>query len=98
MQAYQKEFIEFALAQNVLRFGKFTLKSGRESPYFFNAGLFSSGQALAKLGKYYAQAIIGAGSQVGTYDIGVHSSLCSCDLSRYVSARLCSSRSLCEHS
>ncbi len=57
MQDYQKDFIEFALKNDVLRFGEFTLKSGRISPYFFNAGLFNSGEALAKLGQYYAAAI-----------------------------------------
>ena len=57
MQDYQKAFIEFALKNDVLRFGEFTLKSGRVSPYFFNAGLFNSGEALAKLGQYYAAAI-----------------------------------------
>lgn len=57
MQDYQREFIEFAIEQNVLRFGEFTLKSGRVSPYFFNAGLFKSGRALARLGRFYAQAI-----------------------------------------
>lgn len=57
MQDYQKDFIEFALKNDVLRFGEFTLKSGRVSPYFFNAGLFNSGEALAKLGQYYAAAI-----------------------------------------
>lgn len=57
MQDYQREFIEFAIEQNVLRFGEFTLKSGRVSPYFFNAGLFNSGVALAKLGRFYAAAI-----------------------------------------
>lgn len=57
MQDYQREFIEFAIEQNVLRFGEFTLKSGRISPYFFNAGLFNSGAALAKLGRFYAAAI-----------------------------------------
>ncbi|TDO95880.1 orotate phosphoribosyltransferase [Marinomonas balearica] len=60
MKPYQKEFIEFAIQQNVLRFGEFTLKSGRVSPYFFNAGLFNSGQALAKLGRFYASALIEA--------------------------------------
>lgn len=55
---YQKEFIEFSLKENVLRFGSFVLKSGRTSPYFFNAGLFSSGSALHKLGKAYAASIM----------------------------------------
>jgi orotate phosphoribosyltransferase len=58
MQDYQKEFLEFALNQGVLKFGEFTLKSGRISPYFFNAGLFNTGVSLSKLGKYYAQAIV----------------------------------------
>lgn len=58
MQAYQREFIQFALERGVLRFGEFTLKSGRVSPYFFNAGLFDSGLALAKLGRFYAQALV----------------------------------------
>ena len=57
MRDYQKDFIEFSLKNDVLRFGEFTLKSGRVSPYFFNAGLFNSGEALAKLGQYYAAAI-----------------------------------------
>ncbi|WP_415886256.1 orotate phosphoribosyltransferase [Neptuniibacter sp. QD37_6] len=61
MQDYQREFIEFAIEQNVLRFGEFTLKSGRTSPYFFNAGLFNTGTALAKLGRFYAQAIKDSG-------------------------------------
>lgn len=61
MQAYQREFIEFAIEQGVLRFGEFTLKSGRVSPYFFNAGLFKSGAALARLGRCYAQAIEASG-------------------------------------
>lgn len=61
MQDYQREFIEFAIEQNVLRFGEFTLKSGRTSPYFFNAGLFNTGSALAKLGRFYAQAIKDSG-------------------------------------
>ena len=63
MRDYQKAFIEFALQREVLRFGEFTLKSGRVSPYFFNAGLFNSGQALAQLGRYYAQTIIDSGIQ-----------------------------------
>ena len=61
MQTYQREFIEFALERGVLRFGEFVLKSGRQSPYFFNAGLFDSGRALARLGHYYALAIARAG-------------------------------------
>lgn len=61
MQPYQREFIEFAIQQGVLRFGEFTLKSGRVSPYFFNAGLFKSGAALARLGRCYAQAIADSG-------------------------------------
>lgn len=56
MQAYQRDFIRFAIERGVLRFGEFTLKSGRTSPYFFNAGLFNSGSALAQLGKFYAAA------------------------------------------
>jgi len=60
MQPYQRRFFEFAIARDVLRFGTFTLKSGRVSPYFFNAGLFNSGQSLAQLGQYYAEAIINA--------------------------------------
>lgn len=58
---YQREFIEFALQKNVLRFGEFTLKSGRVSPYFFNAGLFDDGLSLAKLGAFYAQALVDSG-------------------------------------
>jgi len=61
MKAYQRAFIEFAIKQGVLRFGEFTLKSGRTSPYFFNAGLFNSGMALAKLGRFYAETIVDAG-------------------------------------
>ena len=58
---YQREFIEFALEQEVIRFGEFTLKSGRKSPYFFNAGLFKTGEAMSKLGKFYAQALVNSG-------------------------------------
>jgi orotate phosphoribosyltransferase len=61
MQLYQREFIRFAIERGVLRFGDFTLKSGRSSPYFFNAGLFDSGQALAQLGRFYAQAVVDSG-------------------------------------
>ena len=61
MQDYQRQFLEFALARQVLRFGEFTLKSGRKSPYFFNAGLFNSGAALSAIGKSYAQAVVGSG-------------------------------------
>lgn len=63
MQDYQKAFIEFALQRQVLRFGEFTLKSGRKSPYFFNAGLFNTGVDLAKLGQFYAQALVNSGIQ-----------------------------------
>jgi orotate phosphoribosyltransferase len=57
MRAFQREFLELSLELGALRFGEFTLKSGRKSPYFFNAGLFASGYAAAKLGRYYASAI-----------------------------------------
>ena len=58
MQDYQRDFIEFALHKQVLKFGQFTLKSGRTSPYFFNAGLFNTGGDLARLGQFYAQALL----------------------------------------
>ncbi|MGB5475337.1 MAG: orotate phosphoribosyltransferase [Gammaproteobacteria bacterium] len=58
MKDYQHDFIDFAIQAGVLRFGEFTLKSGRVSPYFFNAGLFNTGEHLARLGRCYAQAIV----------------------------------------
>ena len=61
MRSHQKEFIEMILAKQVLRFGDFTLKSGRTSPYFFNAGLINDGGSLARLGACYAQAIVESG-------------------------------------
>ena len=61
MDNHKKEFIEFAIRCNVLRFGEFTLKSGRLSPYFFNSGLFDSGAKLARLALHYARAIEASG-------------------------------------
>lgn len=58
MKTYKSEFLNFAIQAGVLRFGEFTLKSGRRSPYFFNAGLFNTGTALKKLGEFYAAAIL----------------------------------------
>jgi orotate phosphoribosyltransferase len=66
MQNYQRDFIEFAIKQGVLKFGEFTLKSGRVSPYFFNAGLFNTGKALAEIGRFYAAALEDAGVE---YDV-----------------------------
>ena len=66
MQQYKKEFIEFALQREVLKFGEFTLKSGRTSPYFFNAGLFNTGNDLARLGQFYAEALVDSGIE---YDV-----------------------------
>ena len=66
MKDYQKEFIEFALEKEVLKFGEFTLKSGRTSPYFFNAGLFNTGRDLARLGRFYAAALMDSGIE---YDL-----------------------------
>lgn len=63
MEQYQKQFLQFAIEKGVLRFGEFTLKSGRKSPYFFNSGLFNDGASLAHLGRYYAQAIVESGIQ-----------------------------------
>lgn len=61
MKDYQRDFIEYAIANDVLKFGEFTLKSGRLSPYFFNSGLFCSGASLMRLGCWYADAIIDSG-------------------------------------
>ncbi len=61
MLPYQQSFIEFALARKALRFGSFTLKSGRQSPYFFNTGVFDSGSALRRLGEAYAAALVASG-------------------------------------
>ncbi len=61
MRAYKKEFIDLALELGVLKFGEFTLKSGRLSPYFFNAGLFNTGYAAARIGRFYAAAIADSG-------------------------------------
>lgn len=66
MKAYQREFIELAMKKQVLKFGEFTLKSGRKSPYFFNAGLFNTGRDLALLGRFYASALCDSGVQ---YDV-----------------------------
>lgn len=66
MRDYQRDFLDFAIDRGVLRFGEFTLKSGRISPYFFNAGLFDSGAALARLGRCYAAAIMDAGLEFDT--------------------------------
>ena len=66
MQDYKREFIEFAIENNVLRFGQFTLKSGRISPYFFNAGLFNTGEHLTRLSRFYASAIQDSGIEFDT--------------------------------
>lgn len=58
MKDYQQEFLEFAIQTRVLQFGEFVLKSGRKSPYFFNAGLFSTGKSLARLGEFYADRLL----------------------------------------
>jgi len=64
MHDYQRDFIELTLQRDVLRFGEFTLKSGRVSPYFFNMGRIDSGAALARLGRAYAAAVVNSGLQV----------------------------------
>lgn len=61
---FRQQFIEFAVQQNVLRFGQFKTKAGRQSPYFFNAGLFNDGNALDRLSKFYAQAILAGARDV----------------------------------
>ncbi|KAI8896922.1 phosphoribosyltransferase-like protein [Globomyces pollinis-pini] len=66
MKDYQRQFIKFAIENKVLSFGSFTLKSGRTSPYFFNAGLFATGNALAQLGSFYAAALVDSGLK---YDV-----------------------------
>lgn len=66
MESYQKEFIEFALEHKALMFGEFKLNSGRMSPYFFNAGRFNTGAAIAGLGKFYAQTIQRSGLEFDT--------------------------------
>ena len=58
MKKYQKEFLDFAIQTEVLRFGDFVLKSGRNSPYFFNAGLFNTGASLSRLGQFYADRLL----------------------------------------
>lgn len=61
MREYQKQFLDYVIQRKILRFGEFTLKSGRQSPYFFNAGLFNTGEALAFIGRCYAAAIEDSG-------------------------------------
>ena len=66
MRDYQRDFIQFSIESDVLKFGEFTLKSGRQSPYFFNAGLFNTGARLARLGQFYADAIVSSGIEFDT--------------------------------
>jgi orotate phosphoribosyltransferase len=61
MRDFRQEFLEFALARDVLRFGEFITKAGRKTPYFFNAGLFSDGASLGRLGEFYAKALLASG-------------------------------------
>ena len=63
MKNYKKHFLRFAQEREALKFGEFTLKSGRKSPYFFNAGTSNTGEALARLGRYYADAIVASGQE-----------------------------------
>jgi len=61
MTDFRQDFLAFALARDVLRFGEFITKAGRKSPYFFNAGLFNDGESLRRLGQYYAEALLASG-------------------------------------
>ena len=61
MADFRQQFLEFALARDVLRFGEFTTKAGRKTPYFFNAGLFNDGESLRRLGQFYAEAYLASG-------------------------------------
>lgn len=61
MRDFRQQFLEFALARDVLRFGEFITKAGRKTPYFFNAGLFSDGASLGRLGEFYAEALLASG-------------------------------------
>jgi orotate phosphoribosyltransferase len=58
---FRQEFLAFALARDVLRFGEFVTKAGRRTPYFFNAGLFNDGESLERLGRFYAEALLATG-------------------------------------
>lgn len=81
IRPYQKDFLDFSLQQGVLNFGSFVLKSGRTSPYFFNAGLFASGAALYKLGKAYASTIMASNELYVSFSLLLHSlcrMLCCC--------------------
>ena len=61
MSDFRQDFLGFALAREVLRFGEFTTKAGRKTPYFFNAGLFNDGESLRRLGRFYAEALLASG-------------------------------------
>jgi orotate phosphoribosyltransferase len=61
MESFRQDFLAFALARDVLRFGKFVTKAGRETPYFFNAGFFNDGESLRRLGEFYADAYLASG-------------------------------------